>query len=298
MNRPKAKPTPTFTLEEIGPSIAAKYLEHNDSNRVIRRGHILQLAEQMSKGLWMPTDQGIGFDWDGVLTNGQHRLLAIIESGVTIQIMVARNLNPKAKKVTDRDQVSRSAADVFFMAGVATNIKCQTIQAAINVMHRFGYDGRYRNRKDRLYQDMYDTYLLHYPYLTRWVDWAHRIGSPPGMQKGTMAGLGVVFQLAAEEAGVEADAFMDQVASGLGLEEGSPIVLLRERAMKSSYNKEFRLTPYMIGWLLIKAWNAVADGKTVKQLHIRSDENPPFVIGFDATQLPYYAQPHRSIRAG
>lgn len=286
----KVKPKPAFRLEEVGPRIAAEYLEHNRSNRPIRQRHVKALARQMEKGLWMATDQGIGFDWNGHLTNGQHRLMAIIESGKTIEIMVARNLDPGAKTVTDRDQVSRSAADVFYMRGVAGSDKCKTIQAAINVMHRFSVDGRYRNSRDKLTQDQYDAYYDHYPQIMRWVDWVHRDRASAGIQRATLVGLGVVFQLSEEGAGVDANVFMEQLAHGAGLEEGSPIIVLRERLMRSAYDRESRLTPHACGWLVIKTWNAVANNETIKSLKIHSNENPPRVVGFDATRLPFYGE--------
>lgn len=280
--------TPVFRLEEIGPTKAAQYLEHNEHNRQVKRNHVLQLAEQMKKGLWVTNNQTIGFDWNGNLTDGQHRLMAIVESGATITIGVTRNLSPNAKKVTDRDQIGRSAADVFYMRGEAKNLHCQTLQAAINVLHRFSFDGRYRNRKDKIYQDQYDTYLLHYPQLKWWTDWVYRVGHPTGMQRGTLVGLGVVFSLAAKKAGVEADFFMEQVVTGAGTTQNSPIVLLRERCMRSAFDRESRLTPHAIGWLTIKVWNALAEGEVMKSLKIRSNENPPHVFGFDYTALPYY----------
>jgi hypothetical protein len=64
------------------------------------RAHLY--AERMRGGLW---DEGhpdaIQFDWFGSIGNGQHRLLAIIESGVSLLMFVERGINPKHFEFSD-----------------------------------------------------------------------------------------------------------------------------------------------------------------------------------------------------
>ncbi len=45
----------------------------------------------MREGHWDTTHQGIAIASDGTLVDGQHRLLAIVESGVTVRMNVTFN---------------------------------------------------------------------------------------------------------------------------------------------------------------------------------------------------------------
>jgi hypothetical protein len=73
----------------IRPDLATLMLGLNiDRNRPIRPNSIKQYADDMSAGRWKLTHQGIAFNRDGQLIDGQHRLHAIVRAGATIPIHV------------------------------------------------------------------------------------------------------------------------------------------------------------------------------------------------------------------
>lgn len=80
----------TFTLTEITPEVAAEMLLHNEGNRRKSRTDIANLAKDMSDGHFRLTHQAIAFDRSGNLIDGQHRLEAVVKSGVTVWMYVAR----------------------------------------------------------------------------------------------------------------------------------------------------------------------------------------------------------------
>ena len=61
----------------ITPKRAAEMLEHNGHNRPLTRTRVREFAEAMKRGDWQLTHQGIAFDTDGQLKDGQHRLAAM-----------------------------------------------------------------------------------------------------------------------------------------------------------------------------------------------------------------------------
>lgn len=73
---------------DVGPDLATTWLEHNICNRPLRASVVNAYARQMIRGEWLPIPQGIAFDTSGALLNGQHRLSAIVQSGVTVRLMV------------------------------------------------------------------------------------------------------------------------------------------------------------------------------------------------------------------
>lgn len=76
---------------EISPEQAKKWLEKNDNNRNINYAKVKKMAKDMKEGHWDTTHQGIAIASDGTLVDGQHRLLAIVESGVTVRMNVTFN---------------------------------------------------------------------------------------------------------------------------------------------------------------------------------------------------------------
>jgi hypothetical protein len=85
-----------ITIEDITPDRAKKYLALNTCNRIIRESKVNEWANEMSAGRWHLTGQGIIFLDDGSIGDGQHRLLAVIQSGVTIKTVVIRGASPES----------------------------------------------------------------------------------------------------------------------------------------------------------------------------------------------------------
>jgi len=80
---------------DVTPEMAGRWLEEaNTNNRVVRQAYVEFLARQMKAGQWHTTHEGIAFDVNGVLLDGQHRLWAIFESGTTIRLLVFFNEQP------------------------------------------------------------------------------------------------------------------------------------------------------------------------------------------------------------
>jgi hypothetical protein len=73
----------------ITPEIATEWLEKNASNRPRRASTVGYYAAQMLRGQWQITHQGICFDAQGNLVDGQHRLAAIMLAGVPVAMAVS-----------------------------------------------------------------------------------------------------------------------------------------------------------------------------------------------------------------
>lgn len=131
----------THKVEKITPEIAKKYYAKSRGNRVIRRKTVNEYIAQMKKGLWVLNGETVCFDVNGALMDGHHRLLAIMESGVTIEILVVRGIDPKAWYTYDQGK-SRSGGDIFQLDGISNPFAAKAIVAkceAINekkILHR------------------------------------------------------------------------------------------------------------------------------------------------------------------
>lgn len=76
-------------LVEITPELADKWLEKNVGNfRTVDKARVSRYAKDMASGRWDITGDTIKFTDDGVVADGQHRLLGCLESGATFKTLV------------------------------------------------------------------------------------------------------------------------------------------------------------------------------------------------------------------
>lgn len=96
---------------DVGPDLATTWLQRNVCNRPLRSATVNAYARQMTRGEWLPIPQGLAFDTAGNLLNGQHRLEAIVQSGVTVRLMVTTGVPEKiqGKKVKPMDLMDTGA---------------------------------------------------------------------------------------------------------------------------------------------------------------------------------------------
>jgi hypothetical protein len=78
----------------ITPELAARWLkEKNNRNRILAKATVDAYANDMANGRWKQTHQNaIAFYANGNLADGQHRLAAIVQSGVSIDFLVVFGL--------------------------------------------------------------------------------------------------------------------------------------------------------------------------------------------------------------
>jgi hypothetical protein len=101
----------------VTPDTASLWMRKNHpQNRGITRARVNRYSKDMTAGLWLYSGEPVQFDENGLLINGQHRLLAIIESGVTVDLLVVRGLPAKTIGVLDTGK-PRNEADLLRMAG-------------------------------------------------------------------------------------------------------------------------------------------------------------------------------------
>lgn len=112
------------------PHIAERLLKLNTHNRKPTPAAIKKYQNEMENDEWVLTAQGIGIDSNGVLVDGQHRLMAIVNSKKTVPIMLVTGLPPLSQEKTDRGN-KRSLAAIFILAGVAENKKQVQIAYAL-----------------------------------------------------------------------------------------------------------------------------------------------------------------------
>ncbi len=78
-------------IELITPDLAKQYLKQNSRfNKELDEVIVNSLIEKINSGKWDPSGNAIYFDHGDVLVNGQHRMHAIVRSGISVCVRVFR----------------------------------------------------------------------------------------------------------------------------------------------------------------------------------------------------------------
>lgn len=99
----------------VTPAWAKETLKKNFNNRKINPNRIKTYAADMKNGKWSVSPQPICIGVNGELLDGQNRLFAVVESGVSVHMMIAFNVPEDS--IIDRGQ-ERTPYQSLYMRGV------------------------------------------------------------------------------------------------------------------------------------------------------------------------------------
>ena len=124
-------------LVSIGPSQGTRCIDLNGWNRGIRPHKVRAIKNDMLADQFIcPTTDPIIFSWAGKVISGQHRLMAIIESGKNIEFMIYIGEDPIASIYVDQG-TNRTVVDAMENNGVdfsAGRAKAKSRSAAYDVL--------------------------------------------------------------------------------------------------------------------------------------------------------------------
>lgn len=244
---------------KMDPDKAQAFLDRNTRNRRVRRDIVEQYARDMAAGKWQLTGESISFDRDGNLIDGQHRLQAIIRSGVTVELTTVWGLDPQVQEVLDTG-MKRRAADQLAIRGYK-HAALTAAAARLAILYERGRTVTNGPQGAVSHSEIFD-YLRRHPELMDVVAQSavfdHLIDMPRSATAMTFWELWRVDAQPAAE-------FFGRLADGVNLESGSPILALRSR-LRQLKSARTRSDPQVFVSLTFRAWNAWRSGATVSKL--------------------------------
>lgn len=247
------------SVVSINPAIAASMLEHNNKNRPRKQTTVNAYARQMAEGLWALNGESIKLSVSGELLDGQHRLLAVIQSGATIQTYVARGLPDEAFHTLDTG-IRRSAADTLALKGEA---QVTTLAAACAWLWRYQNGIHMRGGPPYPSTIEVEQTLAEHPSIRESIN---KTKDSRNLMAHSLAT--VLHYLFAQKDEELADIFFETIGSGINLHADDPIRILRERLIQNRVAKA-KLPNIEIMALVIKAWMHVRLGTKIKFLRWR-----------------------------
>ena len=258
----------TYCVEivDLTPELAAKLMALNVANRAISKTNVEKIAAAIARGEWIFNGETIVIDSMNHMRQGQHRCLAVLKTGMTIQCLIVRGVSPAAFATFDSGR-PRNAADTL---GIGSEVNTRTLAAAaraIVYLEEGSYAARMITNKE------IQEVVNHHPMVRTWTN--RLVGSKTCRCVGSaFAG---VLTLASERHGAEMiQMFFDQVASGEMLKKGDPAKVLRERFPEG--RKIERLTFEVSLAFMVKAVNAFVQGKQLGILRFTAKEEFPKLV--------------------
>ena len=141
----KGGPLPHSEWRVVDKPLADLWLQKNTENRKLRRMQSEKFMRDITSGDREVTHQGIAFDVEGVLIDGQHTLKAISDTDRSLYLLVTYNLPKRAKLVVDCG-AARTNFDRIHLSGrsgsktdaAVARILCSTRRATpMEVIHSF-----------------------------------------------------------------------------------------------------------------------------------------------------------------
>lgn len=130
----------TFERVLVTPELAQKLLNLNTANRPIRAAEVDLWKEVIERGAWHYTHQGIAIDSDGVLQDGQHRLSAVVKSGVAVELQISIGMPPENFNAIDNG-LRRTFGDVAHRFGFINPNKVGSVARMLIIYNEYPMRG-------------------------------------------------------------------------------------------------------------------------------------------------------------
>lgn len=258
-------------IETWTPAKARKQLELNRDNRPLSDNWVLRLAAAMESGEFLCNGETIKIATDGTLKDGQHRLHAIVASGVTVRILTVRNLPLDCFDTIDQGK-RRQGGDLLARRGEKNanllSAGCTWVWKYLHgQMSSNGIGSRPRTTQ-------IPSILDAHPGLRDSVPFAREAGAL--LAGGITCSAHYLFSKSDQE---RSNRFFDQLCSGEGLTKTKGVYQFRERMIQNK-GATAKLGPAYIYAMLIKAFNVDLLDDKVKCLKWGAAEEFPRIKGF------------------
>lgn len=256
----------------ITPTLAKILLTHfNDNNRPVSDTNVSNLVKEMVNEKWLVNGETITFNELGDMTNGQHRLRALIKADVTLLLLVVTGLKSETFATIDSGR-KRTTSDVLAYAGVLSSKNSASLCKFI-----YGFkEGKYGAHKNVSARTLNNTAILGYYNSLDDVEINSSVNFGQTFSKKangiiTPTVLGGIYYILNEVNREKSNEFLTKLCTGDNLTKNSPILALRNRLIKAKIDNTYHLTSDMLVKNIIYCWEKFVNGENVKVIKVPED---------------------------
>jgi hypothetical protein len=261
---------------KITPTMANIMLERNTHNRPPSKNEVTHWIQLLRTKRFHYTHQGVAFDVLGRLQDGQTRLTAIAESGISAEMMVSAGMPVENFAVIDVNR-RRTAAQILQTEDAPYSA---ATAAAVRLLHLYEVWGptMLDHASERISSDIvYEVWhKLDAPTIAAAVVWGNllrrEIHSSLG---GVIAALYVISRAMPPGEDERVKAFVEALTYGPEKRVADdPIATVRRQAGSGAVRK---MTGPQLMALVIKGWNAHMQGESARSMQVRAGTKMPAV---------------------
>lgn len=280
----------TYKMVHITPQIAKDYLKSNLVNRPINNGTVKRYATDLKNRNWTYNGEGnVVFDWDGNLRNGQHRLMAVVSTGIPMDCIVVNDVDPKSFDTMDSGH-KRNPADILHIHGVKWAAQIAgMVKKYLSLKHGYkaviGAEGNTNLTAIGKYGNMnYQTWLTYKETpdtfdkvgeMYRNIDKTRKtLRNKTGMTPGDIGGISVYLHLEKGYPMEKIRAFWEEFFEiDNSVEYTHKYISYLCNLLRDNYDANSRFTPRVRQAYLAKAWNLfVKDDVKTKKINVTEEE--------------------------
>ena len=247
----------------VTPEIAKGYLSKNKNNRRFKNPTVSRYSDDMQNGRWKEnTGELIKISKNGNVLDGQHRLLAVVQSNTSIYFHFAFDVSEDVFDVLDTGSL-RSSIDGFYIKGIknATSLP-SIISLHYNLLNGGKSKDAQKNNKltnSEVLSKYYENTFLWDSVARKTMAWYQSFAKIL-----TPSIIGGIYSLARNVDEVKADSFMDELCTGADI-SNNVVNILRNTLMKDKISLRKMPMPLKLA-LIIKCWNFYKEDITPKIL--------------------------------
>ena len=251
-------------------------------NRNLITSRVDMYAGELQRGLWMATGEPVIIDWYGSILNGQHRLAAIIKTGIPAKLDLRYGVDPAAYDVIDTGR-ARVLSDILPIENPRQVSSLYRLYLSYLGTEGAGYTHFGKTSPAAFKEDRpgaVEWATKHEKLLTKIINTCYRDKEARNLLRPPAVFMGFYFWVA-RKSPKEADDFFRILIDGVNYEYGKndPIRQLREQirflSAPTSKRKGGSMPLWMHGAMIIKSWNVWMEGETIRQLRMLHTEKWP-----------------------
>lgn len=250
-------------IATITPSIAEVLLKGNPDNRNVKRTRLREIRADLENGNWVFNGESIIVSKDGLLNDGQHRLIAVRDSGVSMKTMIVFGVARSSRLTLDQG-TARTSADYLGMQG--KNEEAAVVAAVSRMIWQYENHGSLMtggpNKTRRFYPTKAEILGLASDREVSIKLSICAIGKSSRLV-GSQSFVAFCHWILSRIDDAAAQVFFDRLIDGVGLSPDSPIYILRQR-----FINEPRMRPNARLEAVIRGWNATRKRAQISKIQI------------------------------
>lgn len=265
-------PPPDLTKKMlITPDMATVMMERNADDEWKNRPHsekgLRRYTASMKRG-WKLTGEPIIFSKSGRLINGQHRLMACIESECPFECLVVFGIDDDAFKFVDIG-IARTASHIFSIEDIPN---AALVSAGARLLYGYKRSQNWDGSSPDVENDTLLAFYRQHERLQEAVATAR-----PMFRAKLMVSRWAVFcaYICREKSARDAEQFFEIAATGFGASsKKSPEYRIYDRLNTNAKAPAHKLSDSYAGAFLIQAWNAYRHNRTIGAFRWRTEQAP------------------------